>query len=106
MRSIDADALINLIPAPIYTSPDGQDLVQMSDVMEAIKRAPTIEPERKKGKWEMLQITINPPVYKCSVCGGHALQIVTGCLINRHLEASLTDFCPNCGADMRGEHED
>ena len=51
MRCIDADALINLIPVPIYTSPDGQDLVQMSDVMEAIKRVPTINPEQKTGKW-------------------------------------------------------
>ena len=51
MRTIDADALINLIPAPIHTSPDGQDLVLMSDVIEAIKRAATIEPERKTGKW-------------------------------------------------------
>ena len=60
--------------------------------------------ERKKGYWEMLQIPINPPVYKCSVCGNHALQTVTGSLMNRHLEANLTDFCPNCGADMRGEN--
>lgn len=45
MKTINADTLINLIPTPIYTSPDGQDLVQMSDVMEAIKRASTIEVE-------------------------------------------------------------
>ena len=51
MRVIDADALINLIPAPIHTSPDGQDLVLMSDVIEAIERAATIELERKTVKW-------------------------------------------------------
>ena len=42
---------------------------------------------RQQGRWEMLQIPINPPVYKCAVCGGHT--------------QDLTNFCPNCGADMR-----
>lgn len=50
-RLIYADALINLIPAPIYISPDGQDLVLMSDVMEAIQRAPTIDPEPHYDEW-------------------------------------------------------
>ena len=54
-KLIYADELINLIPAPIYTSPDGQDLVQMSDVMEAIKRAPTIKPEP-------IRINLNEPI--------------------------------------------
>ena len=57
--------------------------------------------ERKRGKWEMLQMPISPPVYKCSVCGSHALQSMTGCLMNRHYEANLTNYCPYCGADMR-----
>jgi len=51
MTREEADALINLIPAPIYTSPDGQDLVLMSDVMEAIKRVATIEPEPHYDEW-------------------------------------------------------
>ena len=47
---------------------------------------PTIEPERKKGKW------INS--YKrqtCSVCKQRGYR--------------SWSFCPNCGADMRGEQE-
>ncbi len=62
-----------------------------------------IEPERKTGKWELLPLSIIPPVYKCSACGRHAVWITTGCLVNRHEESYLSDFCPSCGADMRGE---
>lgn len=61
--------------------------------------------ERKRGKWEMLQMPISPPVYKCSVCGKHALQTMTGCLVNRHYEACLTDFCPHCGARMENDDD-
>jgi DNA-directed RNA polymerase subunit RPC12/RpoP len=61
------------------------------------------QPERKTGKWELLPLSIIPPVYKCSACGRHAVWITTGCLVNRHEESYLSDFCPNCGAYMRGE---
>ena len=65
-----------------------------------IKILKDLPSERKRGRWEMLQMPISPPVYKCSVCGSHALQSMTGCLMNRHYEANLTNYCPNCGADM------
>ena len=72
-------------------------------IREALKDA---QLERKTGKWEMLQIPINPPVYKCSVCGKHAIQTTRGCLVNRHYESYLSDFCPNCGSDNRIKHTD
>ena len=96
-RLIDADALINLIPAPIYTSPDGQDLVQMSDVMEAIKRAPTIEPERKKGKWIEQDDGWDGVYYECSVCK-EAFTLIDGTPSD-----NLYNYCPNCGAYMKCE---
>ena len=48
-------------------------------------------PERKKGKWiktDKHDIYYQPG-YECSVCG-----VLTTCHGN---------YCPNCGADMRGE---
>ena len=57
----------------------------------------------KIGKWEMLQLPINPPKYRCSVCGHHAMETETGCLLNRHMEANLTRYCPNCGVKMENE---
>lgn len=58
-----------------------------------IKGLPSAEPERKKGKWICLQ----RHHHKCSVCGNF--------LDFRGVNAGRGDanFCPNCGADMRGE---
>ena len=84
MRAIDADTLINLIPAPIYASPDGQDLVQISDVMEAIKRVPTIEPERKTGKWVHGKLIYSDiSIATCTTCGKRV---------------PVGNFCLNCGS--------
>ena len=57
------------------------------------------EPERKKGKWIPQDFNksdgmITTAVYyypKCSECG---------------CNANYTNFCPNCGADMRGEQNE
>ena len=47
------------------------------------------QPERKKGKWIDKSNGIEGAWNYCSVCGEQAID--------------LYDFCPNCGADMRGE---
>lgn len=57
---------------------------------QIIDEQPTIE-EHKKGKWlrtDKHDIYYQPG-YECSVCG-----VLTICHGN---------YCPNCGADMRGE---
>lgn len=36
----------------------------------------------------------------CSECDNNALQVLTGCLVNRHFEPHKSKFCPNCGARM------
>ena len=43
----------------------------------------------KGGRWEMVSQLGNPPtyVYRCSEC--------------HHKVFGLSNFCPNCGADMR-----
>ena len=50
--------------------------------------------ERKTGKWINRSLNILYPEwerYTCSVCGKHS---------------DNYDFCPNCGADMRGDSND
>ena len=42
----------------------------------------------------------NGKSYICSECGSFALRVITGCLVNRHDEPYLSNFCPNCGAKM------
>ena len=76
--------------------PEGFD---SKPAIEALKALPSEEPERKKGKWikEDLSGYLTPggnSIYHCSECG--------------HTEGPwphprLTNFCPSCGADMRGE---
>ena len=69
------------------------------EILKAIQDIPPEEPERKRGSWNVIQGNI----VVCSECGMCAPKSMTGCLLNRHLEPNRTNFCPNCGADMRGK---
>lgn len=57
----------------------------------AIEALPSAPPERKKGKW------IDG---KCDQCGEHAPYWAMASTYH------LSNFCPNCGADMRERRED
>ena len=87
MRLIDADAL----QREYMQFHDGKRIV-LVDV------APTIEPERKKGKWIEGR---DERFVKCSECG---LESTKNDLMGIALFGEKEPhFCPNCGADMRGE---
>lgn len=95
MRAIDADKLkehIDKLPA----LPDGNFAGNHSALKALINMQPTIEPDRKNGKWILVNghTSIN-----CSVC--HK------CNWSLSFEDAVRQFnyCPNCGADMRGEQE-
>ena len=82
MRLIDADELLE----HVWDADTRVGYVQVVDRQD-IENAPTIE-ERKKGKW----IPFDYPWYRCSECGAV-----------RENKSFLENYCPNCGADMRGE---
>ena len=63
-----------------------------TDLCEAVEiaiQALSAQPERKKGKW--IYTPTEPLGYICSECK-------EGCC--------RYNFCPNCGADMRGDKDD
>ena len=85
MRLIDADALKQQ-----FEIWDEDDEVAVWSIMNEVNSAPTIEPDRKKGKWNTDKES--PEYATCSVCG-HCDWDCT--------ESEYFNFCPNCGADMR-----
>ena len=100
MRLIDADELMKALGITdmdcekcewqsgygTYCSRGGD----FEDACFAIENAPTIEPERKKGRWDVLwHSCFKTDLPVCSVCNQYAIY--------------KTAYCPNCGADMRGE---
>ena len=55
-----------------------------------LDKIPNAEPERKKGEW----VQISPAkIYECTACKQNVMTDDIECY----------NFCPNCGADMRGE---
>ena len=72
----------------------------LSEIREMLEDAPTIEPQRMSGKWIPIQRGFfNKEVtqVKCDQCGNLLDLIGVNC------GRGDANFCPNCGADMRGE---
>ena len=106
MRLIDADDLYR----EMSKQKSFGELTAKS-ALRSVANAPTIE--RKKGKWipvdsfsafggdEATWMAHGNPTafYYCSECKEQAYTGEDG-------EPLLTDFCPNCGADMRGEQDE
>lgn len=62
-----------------------------NDLQECIENLPSAQP--KRGKWIIMDAGF--PVPKCSVCGEKAYM----------RKRSYYNFCPNCGADMKGNED-
>ena len=92
MRLIDANAMMKRLKA--WDTNDAIDKALYNFALSRVLEAPTVVPERKTGKWINRSLNILYPEwerYTCSVCGKHS---------------DNYDYCPNCGADMRGEQND
>lgn len=109
MRLIDGDVLMEAINTWPKFGVDERDrivpwnegyvpYIHLRDVVIAITGMPTIEPERKTGKWEQESESLwkdRWSRWKCSACGKHVLIGV----YDDPIKAGLM-FCPKCGATM------
>ena len=101
MRLIDAAALTDVVWKSRYENPHSEGRARMahhnehSRFLAMIDHAPTIEARPVvRGVW----IEVGSR-YVCSVCKKRALLHFGG------FGHCLSAFCPNCGADMRGDDD-
>lgn len=100
MKAIDADVLIEKLDADPeigYYSPH--------DVISLLITQPTIEPERKKGKWTPKEERQKQEIFICSECGGWAYSPWIGSRKNPKPNRCKYNYCPNCGSYNGGENE-
>ena len=102
MRPIDADALMEIymdrlsLVADRY-SPDSSECGILTGAVKLLDAQPTIEPEPKTGEWIVTSEFDDCCYAKCNQC--NVTQIF-------YYGKPLTNFCPNCGADMREGQDD
>ena len=65
---------------------------RFDDFIGVVDNIPSAEPERKKGEWIVHDYAFGRERYECAECKGRC-----------DLEYN---FCPSCGADMRGEQDE
>lgn len=70
-------------------------LQRIGEIQEYVDNLPSAQPERKNGKW----IEDKEGCLICSLCGNSA---EINCISGEFME---TNYCSECGADMRGEEE-
>ena len=72
-------------------------------ITELINGVPSAQPERKKGKWIYGEDEYGIDGYHCDKCGFFVPWDYTHKFIDFIKDYH---FCPNCGADMRGEQDE
>ena len=110
MRLIDADALMEAFRTYMAENHDRERCVSEENCnacdrgclwRKIVVKAPTIDPEslRKQGKWIRGELQNGERRHKCSVCR-------EACRVPTVVGKPVYDYCPNCGAKMKGAGED
>ena len=72
-------------------------IMNAEKALDVIETLPSAEPEQKKGEWLHKPNEYDDDTYECSRCGE------PWTLIEGTPKENNMNYCPNCGADMRGE---
>ena len=75
---------------------DNDELFEVYE--EKLRELPPAQPERIKGRWISADAIFGGEPFYCSECGENTRDTVMG--------KPRWNFCPNCGADMRGEQDE
>ena len=78
------------------------EYVMLSEVQMKMRKLPSAQPQRMRGKWTYGEDEYGIDGYHCDKCGFFVPWDYTHKFINFIKDYH---FCPNCGADMRGEKE-
>ena len=83
---------------------EGVEDLMASGEMEDIS-LPSAQPERKRGRWIYGEDNLGTgrDGWFCSECGHFELWDYSADM--KSAELNLPNYCPNCGADMRGAQE-
>lgn len=77
-----------------------------SEMLYVLGKMPTIEPERKKGRWAEFDSDEDKfDIIKCSCCK-HTFTVDSYHWTDIGFVKDDFKFCPNCGADMREEGDE
>ncbi len=102
-RLIDANALLNTLERYVNPMPGEHGngyLSGLATAMDEVDAASTVDAKPVvHGRWFM-----RGGIFRCSECDSKALlkidSNVGGCREYTHIRSN---YCPNCGADMRGD---
>jgi len=91
VKLIDADAAIE----SLTEYGNGRAVyIGVEEAVRRIEQLPPVQPEHKTGSW--IPVTNGRGGHQCDRCGCYAPSYQSG-------TEWLSNFCPECNADMRGE---
>lgn len=87
---ISLNKLDDIITKAIDESENQTECQTLRWVLDVMSELPSVTPKQKTGKWKLLSCTYGHGcVYTCSKCG--------------ETEFYVSNYCPNCGCQMKGE---
>lgn len=101
--TISRQAAIDAIEkAKTAKSEDGEIYVAKYNAEMNITLLPSTQPGRKKGRWNF----IGDQMFECTECGVCYTQSQFDQMRVRITDSISPNFCPNCGADMKGKQDE